>query len=180
MRRRAATSRSCIGQSLEAPATYFYGKTFTFHCSIFTGISRFNHIKNFLLTSEMAANLYVTIIGGGLSGLAAARAMRKHHKVTVIERWERGHEVGTVLNMGPVLHGYRSIRRTRYFWKASYYTLEYGCHWCWCRERKVTLLSGETIELDLVVGMLKKKVDMELLIIYRNGWYQIHSASIGC
>jgi len=49
----------------------------------------------------MASSLNVTIIGGILSGLAAARAMRERHKVNVIERWEGGHEVGAALNMGP-------------------------------------------------------------------------------
>lgn len=46
---------------------------------------------------------------------------------------------------------------------------------------KVTLAGGERIESDLVVGMSKPKVDMKKsLIVYRSGWYQVHSASTGC
>lgn len=45
--------------------------------------------------------LNVTIVGGGIAGLAAARVLREHHHVTVLEKFPGGHEVGAALNMGP-------------------------------------------------------------------------------
>lgn len=48
----------------------------------------------------MSTGLNVTIIGAGLGGLAAARALREHNKVTMVERWGGGHEVGAAINMG--------------------------------------------------------------------------------
>jgi salicylate hydroxylase len=49
----------------------------------------------------MSSSLNITIVGAGLAGLAAARALREHHNVTVIERWEGGNEVGAAINLGP-------------------------------------------------------------------------------
>ncbi|CAK7221497.1 hypothetical protein SBRCBS47491_004545 [Sporothrix bragantina] len=46
--------------------------------------------------------LNVTIIGGGLAGLLAARVLREKHNVTILERWSSGgHEVGAAINLGP-------------------------------------------------------------------------------
>lgn len=45
--------------------------------------------------------LNVTIVGGGIAGLAAARVLRERHNVTVLEKFPGGHEVGAALNMGP-------------------------------------------------------------------------------
>jgi salicylate hydroxylase len=47
------------------------------------------------------APLNVTIIGGGIAGFAAARALREKHNVTVLEQYAGGHEVGAALSMGP-------------------------------------------------------------------------------
>lgn len=49
----------------------------------------------------MEGSLNVTIVGGGIAGLAAARVLRPHHSVTVVEKFQGGHEVGAALNLGP-------------------------------------------------------------------------------
>lgn len=45
--------------------------------------------------------LNVTIVGGGLAGLIAARVMREYHTVMVVEKYAGNHEVGAALNLGP-------------------------------------------------------------------------------
>ena len=49
----------------------------------------------------MAQSLNITIIGGGIAGLACARVLREHHNVTVLERSSSNHEVGAALSVGP-------------------------------------------------------------------------------
>ncbi|KAJ5819414.1 hypothetical protein N7474_005005 [Penicillium riverlandense] len=45
--------------------------------------------------------LKVTIIGGGLAGLLAGRVLRDQHDVTILERFNGGHELGAAINLGP-------------------------------------------------------------------------------
>lgn len=48
-----------------------------------------------------AANLKITIIGGGLAGALAGRVLREHHSVTILERSSDLYEVGAAINVGP-------------------------------------------------------------------------------
>ncbi|KAI8938473.1 hypothetical protein NX059_004365 [Plenodomus lindquistii] len=47
------------------------------------------------------AGLRVTIVGGGIAGLFAARVLREKHTVTILERTASGNEVGAALTPGP-------------------------------------------------------------------------------
>ncbi|KAL1846990.1 hypothetical protein Daus18300_014067 [Diaporthe australafricana] len=47
------------------------------------------------------AALKITIIGGGIAGLFAARVLREKHSVTVLERSGGGNEVGAAVTPGP-------------------------------------------------------------------------------
>jgi salicylate hydroxylase len=49
----------------------------------------------------MDGHLKVTIVGAGLAGLLAARVLREKHAVTLVEKFEGGHEVGAAINLGP-------------------------------------------------------------------------------
>lgn len=45
--------------------------------------------------------LQISIIGGGIAGLFAARVLREKHHVTVLERSAGGNEVGAAITPGP-------------------------------------------------------------------------------
>jgi salicylate hydroxylase len=49
----------------------------------------------------MDGQLKVTVVGAGLAGLLAARVLRENHDVTVVEKFDGGHEVGAAINLGP-------------------------------------------------------------------------------
>jgi salicylate hydroxylase len=49
----------------------------------------------------MDGQLKVTIVGAGLAGLLAARVLRENHDVTLVEKFDGGHEVGAAINLGP-------------------------------------------------------------------------------
>ncbi len=49
----------------------------------------------------MDGQLKVTIVGAGLAGLLAARVLREKHAVTLVEKFDGGHEVGAAINLGP-------------------------------------------------------------------------------
>jgi salicylate hydroxylase len=49
----------------------------------------------------MARKLNVTIVGGGISGLLAARVLREKHNVTIVERYAGNHEFGAAITLGP-------------------------------------------------------------------------------
>lgn len=49
----------------------------------------------------MTRKLNVTIIGGGISGLLAARVLREKHNVTIVERYAGNHEFSAAITLGP-------------------------------------------------------------------------------
>lgn len=49
----------------------------------------------------MARKLNVTIVGGGISGLLAARVLREKHNVTIVERYAGNQEFSAAITLGP-------------------------------------------------------------------------------
>ncbi|KAF1953749.1 FAD/NAD(P)-binding domain-containing protein [Byssothecium circinans] len=49
----------------------------------------------------MARKLNITIVGGGISGLLAARVLREKHNVTIVERDAGNHEFSAAITLGP-------------------------------------------------------------------------------
>src|SRR4051794_27369162 len=49
----------------------------------------------------MARKLNITIVGGGISGLLAARVLREKHNVTIVERYTGNHEFSAAITLGP-------------------------------------------------------------------------------
>lgn len=54
-----------------------------------------------MATSGSEKGLRITIVGGGLGGALAARVLRTHHTVTILERTAKATEFGAALLLGP-------------------------------------------------------------------------------
>lgn len=54
-----------------------------------------------MATSPESNGLRITIVGGGLGGALAARVLRTHHTVTILERTAKATEFGAALLLGP-------------------------------------------------------------------------------
>lgn len=53
------------------------------------------------VSSTQPKRLRITIVGGGLGGALAARILRTHHTVTILERTPKATEFGAALLIGP-------------------------------------------------------------------------------
>ncbi|KAK2596296.1 hypothetical protein N8I77_013192 [Diaporthe amygdali] len=99
--------------------------------------------------------LKITIIGGGIAGLFAARVLREKHRVTILERSSGGNEVGAAVTPGP---------------NATRILDQYG----WDPSRCGALVLGKTRTMDHNGNLIKETDLSGIKQAFGSDWHVVH------
>lgn len=116
-------------------------------------------IDFFLITLDRKMSehtgLKITIIGGGIAGLFAARVLREKHHVTILERSSGGNEVGAAVTPGP---------------NATRILDQYG----WDPSRCGALVLGKTCTMDHNGNLIKETDLSGIKQAFGSDWHVVH------
>lgn len=99
--------------------------------------------------------LSITIVGGGIAGLFAARVLREQHNVTILEKSSGGNEIGAAVTPGP---------------NATKWLYKYG----WNPKKCGALSLGKVRTLDHNGNLMQEQDVSGIKDLFGSDWHVVH------